>query len=295
MKSPIDLLVPMDWEEYELLDSGNGVKLERYGNYRFARPAPQAVWSPSLPEVEWQNTDGIFETGEGENGGHWKISSNAILDPWQMRYKDLIFFAFISGSRHIGIFPEQAPHWDWISQLINQSRKQVKVLNLFGYTGIATLAAARAGAMVTHVDASKRSVRIARDNQTLAGLSNAPVRWIVDDVFKFVQREVRRQAKYDAIIMDPPKFGRGPKGEVWEFFKLMPFLLENCRSILSEQPLFIVITAYTIQASSLSLYYALEPLVKTYGGELTCGELALKDKSANRLLSMAIFGRWNSK
>lgn len=293
IKPTIEILIPEDWQEYELLDSGNGVKLERYGEHKFVRPAPQAVWNPSLPQIEWQKMDGIFDVSEGEKIGHWRFAKNVPIEPWTIRYKNLKFMGFISGSRHIGVFPEQAPHWDWISQQVEKAHRQIKILNLFGYTGIASLTAAAAGASVTHVDASKRSIRIGQENQLLAGLRNASIRWIVDDVFKFVQREIRRQAKYDAIIMDPPKFGRGPKGEVWEFFKLMPYLLENCKLILSEHPLFIIITAYTIQASSLSLYYALESLTKEYGGQLTCGELALRDTSANRLLSMAIFVRWS--
>jgi 23S rRNA (cytosine1962-C5)-methyltransferase len=294
MKPSINLLVPIAWQDYELLDSGNGAKLERYARYRFVRPAPQAVWSPSLNETEWQRIDGAFQPGKAENGGHWKLSNAAHLDPWEMVFRGIKFFAYVSKSRHMGVFPEQAPHWEWISQEINQSTRQIQVLNLFGYTGIATLVAAQAGAKVTHVDASKHSIRLARENQNLAGMNDYPIRWIVDDVLKFVQREVRRGIKYDAIIMDPPKFGRGPKGEVWEFFKLIPYLLESCRNILSGRPLFIVITAYAIQASSLSLYYSVESSFKGYGGELSCGELALQEKSAGRLLPMAIYVRWNT-
>jgi 23S rRNA (cytosine1962-C5)-methyltransferase len=294
MKPSINLLVPIAWQDYELLDSGNGAKLERYARYRFVRPAPQAVWSPSLNETEWQRIDGAFQPGKAENGGHWKLSNAAHLDPWEMVFRGIKFFAYVSKSRHMGVFPEQAPHWEWISQEINQSTRQIQVLNLFGYTGIATLVAAQAGAKVTHVDASKHSIRLARENQNLAGMNDYPIRWIVDDVLKFVQREVRRGIKYDAIIMDPPKFGRGPKGEVWEFFKLIPYLLESCRNILSERPSFIVITAYAIQASSLSLYYSVESSFKGYGGELSCGELALQEKSAGRLLPMAIYVRWNT-
>jgi len=294
MNPVIDLLIADGWQDYELLDSGNGLKFERYGTYRFVRPAPQAVWSPTLKEVEWNLNDGTFQTGKGESGGRWVLPGNKQSATWEMAYKDLRFHAFVSGSRHMGVFPEQAPHWDWTSRLIRQAHRPVEVLNLFGYTGIATLAATQAGARVTHVDASKHSMKLARDNQVLAGMQDRPIRWIVDDVNKFVGREVRRGNKYDAIIMDPPKFGRGPKGEVWEFFKLMPFLLESCRSILSDTPLFIVITAYAIQASSLSLYYPVESILKSYRGELSCGELALPESSAGRLLPMAIYVRWSA-
>lgn len=294
MNPVINLLVPEEWQDYELIDCGNGQKLERYGQFRFIRPAPQAVWAPALEEARWNQNNGIFQAGKSEGGGHWKLSGNDQTQTWEMVYKSLKFYAFVSGSRHMGVFPEQAPHWDWTSQLIRQAPQQVRVLNLFGYTGIATLAAAQAGAKVTHVDASKHSLRLARDNQALAGMEEQPIRWIVDDVLKFVEREVRRGNQYDAIIMDPPKFGRGPKGEVWEFFKLMPFLLENCRALLSVKPLFIVITAYAIQASALSLYYSVDSILKGYRGELSCGELALPEKSAGRLLPMAIYVRWNS-
>jgi 23S rRNA (cytosine1962-C5)-methyltransferase len=283
-----------EWQDYELLDSGNGLKFERYRTYRFVRPAPQAVWMPALKEGEWNRNDGTFQPGKGESGGRWALPGGKQSVTWKMAYKNLKFYAFVSGSRHMGVFPEQAPHWDWTSALIRQAPRQVQVLNLFGYTGIATLAAAQAGARVTHVDASKHSMKLARDNQVLAGMDERPIRWIVDDVIKFVGREARRGNKYDAIIMDPPKFGRGPKGEVWEFFKLMPFLMESCRSILSDKPLFIVITAYAIQASALSLYYSVESILQDYRGELSCGELVLPESSAGRLLPMSIYVRWSA-
>lgn len=211
-----------------------------------------------------------------------------------MQYKGLRFTARVSSSRHLGVFPEQASHWEWISQVIKAAGRPVKVLNLFGYTGLASLAAAQAGASVTHVDASKKSVAWARENQELSHLEQKPIRWILDDAVKFVQRESRRQAVYDGIIMDPPKFGRGPKGEVWECFDMLPDLLKTCRSILLPRPLFIVITAYAIRASALSLFYALEDMTNGLEGGLETGELVLRERSAGRILSTAIYARWSA-
>jgi 23S rRNA (cytosine1962-C5)-methyltransferase len=214
-----------------------------------------------------------------------------------MQYKGLRFRAQAASSRHMGVFPEQAAHWDWMGGLIRRAGRPVQVLNLFGYTGLATLAAAQAGARVTHVDASKKAVSTARENQALSGLDDRPVRWLVDDVYKFVRREVRRGTKYDGIVLDPPKFGRGPEGQVWEFFESLPALLQECRQILSDRPLFVVLTAYAIRASALSAYYAVREMTAGFGhkaptGEVAAGELALVESSAGRLLSTAIFARW---
>ncbi len=290
----IKVLHPDNWEDYELLDSGNGQKLERYGPYRFLRPAPQAIWKPAIEEKAWQNCHAIFQPTGQESGGFWKFNQSLRENPWKMSYKQLKFQAYASASRHMGVFPEQAVHWDWIQNIISQNKKQVRVLNLFGYTGLATLAAALSGAQVTHVDASKKSVAQARTNQDLSGLNNRPIRWIVDDAIKFLHREIRRGNRYEGIILDPPKFGRGPKGEVWEFFELFASLLQDCTSVLSINPLFLVVTAYAIQASSLSLHYALDQAFLNKGGTISSGELAIQDKSAGRLLSLAIFARWRS-
>lgn len=290
----IKVLIPQYWTDYELIDSGNGNKLERFGQYIFSRPAQQAIWRPGLSQSIWQKADGIFIPGKGEIGGNWRHQNSGINPRWLMQYQGVNFWAQTSDSRHMGVFPEQASHWEWLTQIIADSHSQPKVLNLFGYTGIASLVAAKAGAHVTHVDASKKTVRQAKENQQLSDLETKPIRWIIEDANKFIQREGRRNSVYDGIIMDPPKFGRGPKGEVWEYFKLMPDLLENCREILSNTPLFIIITTYTIQASALSLYYALLPIVKDLGGELSCGELALHENSHGRSLSLAIYTRWKA-
>jgi 23S rRNA (cytosine1962-C5)-methyltransferase len=194
--------------------------------------------------------------------------------------------------RHLGVFPEVAAHWDWFSDLIATSKREINVLNLFGYTGLASLAAASAGAKVTHVDASKKSVGWARENQALSKLTDAPIRWIVDDALKFVQREARRGVKYDGIILDPPKFGRGPKGEVWEVYKSLPNLLEACRECLSDTPLFVVTTVYAVRASAIHIAQAMDDMMKGFGGKIEMGELVTREQSAGRLLSQAVYARW---
>jgi len=292
--SPVfTLLTSPEWKDYELLDSGGGKKLERYGDYIFERPEPQALWEPSLPQSQWNAAHAIFQPTGGESGGRWKFTKT-IHSPWVMNYKDLRFHAFASRSRHMGVFPEQANHWDWICMRIENSRNPVRVLNLFAYTGLATLAAAKAGAYVTHVDASKRSISIARQNQSLSGLSDRPIRWLIDDVTKFVRREVHRGSKYEALILDPPKFGRGSQGQVWDFYKSMPHLLKACRLLISDKPLFVVLTAYAIHASSFSLFTALQEMFSDLGGTLSCGELALVERSAGRIISTAIYARWSA-
>ncbi len=288
-----ELLTSPDWKDYELLDSGDERKLERFGPYIFSRPEPQAVWQPALPEKQWQAAHAAFISSNEENGGHFEYRQE--IEPrWPMQYQGLKFWAGITASRHLGVFPEQASQWDWIGQQIEKAHRPLQVLNLFGYTGLATLAAARAGARVTHLDASKRVVTWARENQALSSLEDRPIRWIVDDAMKFVEREGRRQAHYDAVILDPPKFGRGPKGEVWEFYRLLPALLNACQQILSQDPAFVVLTAYAIQASSLTMYFALKEQFKNLGGQVTFGELATPEKSAGRAVSNAIFARWSA-
>jgi 23S rRNA (cytosine1962-C5)-methyltransferase len=293
-KPELNLLVAPDWTDYELLDSGAGAKLERFGPYTFVRPEHQAVWRPTLPARKWEAAPAIFQAAGGEEtGGRWQVR-RPVEPAWTMSYQDLRFRAHFTTSRHLGVFPEQAAHWDWLAARVRAAGRPVQVLNLFGYTGLATLAAAQAGARVTHVDAAKKSISWARENQALAGLDERPIRWIVDDAFKFVQREARRGATYDGFILDPPKFGRGPKGEVWECFDMLPGLLQACRALLTPQPLFVVITAYAIRASALSLYYALQEMVAGQAGEVQAGELAVQEKSAGRLLSTAIFARWTA-
>lgn len=282
-----------DWQDYELLDSGDGWKLERYGRYTLKRPEPEAVWRPALPEKAWNVASAFFRPSNEENGGHWE-TLKPVDDRWVMQYKDLKFWTQLSASRHLGVFPEQAGQWDWLGEQTRAANHPLQVLNLFGYTGLASLAAAAAGARVTHVDASRKVIGWARENQELSGLADRPIRWIVDDALKFIQRDARRGVRYDGLILDPPKFGRGPKGEVWEFYKLLPELLQACRAVLAPQPRFVLLTAYAVKASALTLYYAIEEVMRGFSGQTEAGEVVLQEKSAGRLLSMAIFGRWSS-
>jgi 23S rRNA (cytosine1962-C5)-methyltransferase len=291
--SPITLLESVNWREYELLDSGDGLKLERFGKYIFTRPESQAMWSRALPESEWMKAHAVFvPTGE-ESGGHWNFKKK-VEERWEMNYRDLRFWAMTTPGRHLGVFPEVASHWDFMSDLIRTAKRPSNILNLFGYTGLATLTAAAAGAQATHVDASKKSVSWARANQELSKLSDKPIRWLVEDAVKYVQREAKRGVKYDGIILDPPKFGRGPKGEVWEIYKSLPNLLESCRACLSDNPLFVIVTIYAVRASAIHLAQALEEMTKKHKGRIECGELVTREKSADRLLSQAVYARWSA-
>jgi len=298
------------WKDYALLDSGDGLKLERFGNYIFVRPESQAMWKRSLDaNAEWKQAHAVFQPTGEESGGHWDFKKK-LEEKWEMKYDltpsltsspspnrrgELRFWAMTTPGRHLGVFPEVAAHWDWFSGLIAQSNREINVLNLFGYTGLATLAAAAAGAKVTHVDASKKSVSWARENQALSQLTEKPIRWIVDDALKFVQREARRGVKYNGIILDPPKFGRGPKGEVWEVYKSLPSLLEACRECLSEHPLFVVTTLYAIRASAIHAAQAMEDMMNEFEGKIEKGELVTREQSAGRLLSQAVYARWEGK
>jgi 23S rRNA (cytosine1962-C5)-methyltransferase len=290
---PFEFLAAHNWTDYALVDSGDGSKLEQFGPYRLIRPEPEAVWQPALPHSEWQKAAATYKPSPEENGGHWEYARK-LPERWQMTYQDLRFWVQTSSSRHLGVFPEQACQWDWADQVIQKSASHPKVLNLFGYSGLATLAAARSGAQVTHLDASRKVVTWANDNQALSGLKDLPIRWIIDDALKFVQREARRGSRYQGIILDPPKFGRGPKGEVWEFYKLIPNLLQACQQILDPHPLFVQMTAYAVKASAATLYYAMEEIMRPYSGVTHCGEIGLREQSAGRFLSTAIYARWTS-
>jgi len=303
------LLESPNWIDYALLDSGDGLKLERFGPYTFVRPEVQAMWSRDLPEKDWAQAHAVFQPTREESGGHWQFKKQ-VIGKWEMSYplditphplllkgegEQLRFWAMTTPGRHLGVFPECAAHWNWSVDLIQKAKRPIKVLNLFGYTGLATLAAAVAGAQVTHVDASKKAVAWARENQALSRLTEKPVRWIVDDALKFVQREGRRGNKYDGILLDPPKFGRGPKGEVWEVYKSLPNLLEACRGVLSDRPLFVVVTIYAIKASAIHIGQALQEMTKKFNGNVESGELVTREQSAGRLLSQAVYTRWSSE
>ncbi len=293
------LLEASNWRDYELLDSGDGLKMERFGKYIFSRPESQAMWSRSLPASEWNNVHAVFQPSGEESGGHWDFKKR-VDEKWEMSYplpqlNPIKFSAMTTPGRHLGVFPEVASHWDFMADSVRKAGRQPNILNLFGYTGLASLAAAAAGAQVTHVDASKKSVTWARENQNLSGLSEKPIRWVVEDAVKYVQREAKRGVKYDGIILDPPKFGRGPKGEIWEVYKSLPNLLDMCRACLSDSPLFVIVTVYAVRASAIHVAQAVDEMMKKYKGETDSGELVTREKSANRLLSQAVYARWSGK
>lgn len=286
----IELLTSPDWQEYRLLDCGDGRKLEQFGKFRLIRPEAEAVWNCYLPDAEWKKAQAEFIPSAEENGGHWK-QNQELPEFWTLHYKGLTFKTMLSNSKQLGVFPEQACQWDWVTECIHASAQPVRVLNLFGYTGVISLAAAAAGAKVTHLDASKKAVAWAKENQALSKINPDSIRWILDDALKFVQREERRGSLYEGIILDPPKFGRGPKGEVWEFYKGFPALIQACSSILSERARFMLVTAYAVKASSVTLYNTLAQMAAKRGGKVSAGEACLRDQGG-RLLSMAVYGRW---
>jgi 23S rRNA (cytosine1962-C5)-methyltransferase len=287
----LQLVSANGWQEYALLDTGNGQKLEQFGPYRLVRPEAEAVWQPGLPASEWKSADALYKPAPEENGGHWEYHRR-LPERWKMSYKHLSFWVQTTASRHVGVFPEQSSQWDWAEKVIRSVGSKPKVLNLFGYTGLASLSAASAGAQVTHLDASRKVITRARENQQLSGITDLPIRWILDDAVKFVQREQRRGSMYDGIILDPPKFGRGPKGEVWEFYKFLPDLLDACRAILTPDPLFIQLTAYAVKASAVTMYYAVREMMSSFNGTTSAGEIGLPEVSQGRYLSTAIFARW---
>ena len=275
------------WAEYELLDSGNGLKLERFGDRRLIREEPKAWWRPATGDEQWSRS---FATCD--RAGKWSIRSPKEARQWQLKLGSICFEARLTDmSKHVGVFPEQCPHWNWLTDKLKQ-RPGARVLNLFGYTGAASLVAAAAGAHVTHVDASKPALAWARHNQALSGMEDKPVRWLLDDAFSFVAREVRRGKTYDAILLDPPSFGRGPKGEVWKVEAQIVDFLHNMRRLLSDNPLCLVLTMYNLEASSIML----ENLVRDQmpAGRVTAGELALVPKYGTNRLPLSLYARWES-
>ncbi|MHC1771093.1 MAG: class I SAM-dependent methyltransferase [Flexilinea sp.] len=287
----VNILTSPDWQDYELLDSGDGRKLERFGKLRLIRPEAEAVWKKLLPDVEWEKAAAEFIPSVEENGGHWKTFEK-VPESWNIRYKGLTLKLMLSNSKQLGVFPEQACQWDWVKERIVSSKHSMHILNLFGYTGAISLAAVASGAKVTHLDASKKAIQWAKENQSLSNLNTDSIRWMIDDGLKFVQREVRRGSLYQGVILDPPKFGRGPKGEVWEFYKGFPELIQSCKNLLANDAEFMLVTAYAIKASSLTLNNSLSEVSQNLGGIVSIGEVCLQDTSGGRLLSMAIYGRW---
>lgn len=285
-------LTSSGWQDYELLDSGNEQKLERFGGRRLVRFEPEAIWKPALPPGDWSTADARFTLAEGKNQGSWSKLAQ-LSDEWPINLPPFTINLLLKKSRHVGLFPEQLPNWQWIEYVIRNSAAPANVLNLFAYTGAATLFAAHAGARVTHVDAVKSSIMVGKKNLADSGLSDRPVRWIVDDALKFVQRELRRGNRYDAIIMDPPTFGRGPDGEVWKFENDIEELIQNCCLLLSRQPMFFIITAYNVEVRPIDLGKILNRQVNFTEGIVQCGHLIQQERSAGRKINQSIYARWN--
>lgn len=279
------------WDDYTLVDSGNGVKLERFGGYYIIRPESQAIWKPEMSLEEWHNCAHAIFTSKGDTDGGWRILKQ-MSKQWRINFRDISVLGKLTPFRHVGIFPEQASHWDWMSRLVGDASEPIRVLNLFGYTGVATLLLARRGAEVTHVDASTTAISWAHENQTLSRLDGAPIRWIVDDVVKFLKREVRRGVRYDGIIVDAPKFGRGTKGEVWKAREALPIVFELCQSLVNVHPLFFFVTSYATRISAVTLYNMLLDVMRPYGGEIEAGESAIEQENKKKILSIAAFARW---
>lgn len=280
-----------NWSDYQILDMANGEKLEKWNNITLVRPDPQIIWnSKSYPE-KWKSADATY-IRSNTGGGNWKYNKK-IPQSWQVKYKNLTFNIKPMGFKHTGLFPEQAVNWDWMMNKIQNANKEVKVLNLFAYTGGATVACLSAGASVCHVDSSKGMVAWAKENVASSGLQDKKVRYIVDDVVKFVNREIRRGNKYDAIIMDPPSYGRGTNGEVWKFEDNIYELVELCSKVLTDKPLFFLINSYTTGISSMVLENILKLNIKAKG-KFSNGEIGIPMQQSDLVLPCGIFGRWES-
>ena len=288
------MLTPNNFKDYELLDASNGEKLERWGKYILLRPDPTVIWdNGNLLEKYKEKIDAIYYRSN-KGGGHWE-NLRKIPSTWTIKYQDLTFNIKQMGFKHTGIFPEQAVNWEYMMNKIEDAKRQVKVLNLFGYTGAASVACIKAGASVTHVDASKGMVEVCKENVISSGLKDKQVRYLVDDVVKFVKREIRRGNKYDAIVMDPPSYGRGANGEVWDIEKDLANLVNLCLEILSDKPLFFIINSYTTGLSKTSLENLLLTTInKKHKGIVTSSEIGLKITDNSLILPCGIYGRWES-
>jgi len=285
----MEILITDKSTDYELLDSGDGEKLERFGDVVLSRPDTQAIWAKSLSKDEWQKADAVFSHGEKTN--RWEILKK-IPEDWHVNFNGLKFSLGLLPSKHLGVFPEQVQNWEWLEKKILSSDKKVSVLNLFGYTGGASMACARAGAEVVHVDASKFAVDLANKNLELSGLKDKPVRFIVDDVRKFVEREIKRGNKYDVILLDPPVYGKGTKKEIWKIEEDLTILLTRVKELFSNEPLTVVLNGYASVYSHLTYSEVLFSVFYDLGGKTTSGELAIKESSSGKLLPSGIFARW---
>lgn len=285
------------WADYELVDTGAGKKLERFGEFFLIRPEPQAKWSAALPARRWDAADGEFVKARRGKQGRWKFRK-PVPEQWMMRREGLKFWVRPAPSGHVGVFPDQACHWDWIGEVTSHAAAgPVKMLSLFGHTGLATLSAAAAGAEVTHVDASQKAVAWARENQRLSEFASRPIRWIVEDALRFVSREVRRGSRYDALLLDPPRFGRGPNGEIWKLEESLPELLDACRKILTPAPVWVVLNVYVtvlmqgqVAKEAEALRSCLKQMLKQCRLTITAGALILQDAGGRRI-SASVFAR----
>jgi 23S rRNA (cytosine1962-C5)-methyltransferase len=289
--SDLQTLVAEPWDACTLIDSGNGQKYERYGPVSVVRPEPQAMWQPAL--ATW-DPDATFVPGSDEDGGGRWVHHRDVPRDWPLARDGVKFHASLTPFRHLGFFPDMAPQWDWMRAKIKDGRSDdADVMNLFGYTGVGTLLLSEAGARLVHVDASKKSVDGGRANAALSGLTGRPIRWIVDDAAKFTAREVRRARRYDGILLDPPKFGRGPEGEVWRLEEHLAPLLADCVKLLDGESRFLVLTVYAVRMSALSIGELLRQLTGHLGGQVECGEMAVREEARGLLLPTAIFARWS--
>ncbi|MDP3739092.1 MAG: class I SAM-dependent methyltransferase [Hyphomonadaceae bacterium] len=285
-----ELLISDDWRDYELLDSGAMRKLERFGSVRVNRPDPQALWQPQTPVESWK-ADAVFASKDDEDErGAWSFTAKQPPEEWPIAWQDLKLNARLAAFRHMGVFPEHSVHWRWSMDQVRQAKRPIRALNLFGYTGMMSLALAKAGAEVVHLDASPKSIAQGRQNQELSGLADKPIRWICDDAMKFMEREVRRERQYEAIVLDPPKFGRGPKNEVWQFEDDFSKLLELSRQLLSDKPLFVIATVYAVRLSYAAVGQALAGAMP--GGKVSCGEMAIRESGRGLVLPTGLFARW---
>ncbi|MBA3835475.1 MAG: class I SAM-dependent methyltransferase [Sphingomonas sp.] len=284
--TPLETLVAEPWDDWGLIDCGNGQKLERYGTVTVARPEPQAMWEPAL--ADWA-ADATFVPGSDEEGGGRWVQHRPVPEQWELERGAVRFNASLTPFRHLGFFPDMAPQWDWMRERADGA----EVLNLFGYTGVGTLLLSEAGASLVHVDASKKSVEGGKQNAVLSGLGNRPIRWMVDDASKFTAREVRRGRRYDGILLDPPKFGRGPTGEVWRLEENLAPLLADCRKLLDDDSRFLVLTVYAVRMSALAIGELVRQSLGDLGGKVECGEMAVREESRGLLLPTAIFARWS--
>ncbi len=284
--SELKTLVAEPWDDWGLIDSGDGRKLERYGSIRVIRPEPQAMWAPALPD--WQ-ADATFVPGSDEEGGGRWVHHQPVPKSWPLTRGPVHFHALLTPFRHLGFFPDMAPQWDWM----RDRAEGADILNLFGYTGVGSLLLSEAGGRLVHVDASKKSVEGGKANAALSGMGERPIRWIVDDAAKFTAREVRRSRRYDGILLDPPKFGRGPEGEVWRLEEHLAPLLADCRKLLDEQSRFLVLTVYAVRLSAIAIGELLRQVTADLGGEVECGEMTIREEARGLLLPTAIFARWS--